>query len=108
MEDPTVNQTEAPATPAAVVDEYLRLLMIPEPVSASRFVAPGLRIRFTPAVARWVASRGFRPECGARELRRVIQREIEPRLSDVLLSGEGSGDEVVVRARGGELRFDAA
>ena len=75
---------------------------------AQRGAERGLRIRFTPAVARWVASRGFRPECGARELRRVIQREIEPRLSDVLLSGEGSGDEVVVRARGGELRFDAA
>ena len=65
-----------------------------------------MRVRFTRAVASWVAGRGFRPECGARELRRVIQREIEPRLSDVLLSG--SGDEVVVRARGGELRFDAA
>lgn len=38
-----------PATlsPAAVVDEFLRLLMIPDPASARRFVAPGLRIRFT-------------------------------------------------------------
>ena len=34
-------------TPAAVVDEYLRLLMIPDPDSARRFVAPDLRIRFT-------------------------------------------------------------
>jgi hypothetical protein len=33
--------------PAAVVDEFLRLLMIPDPASARRFVAPGLRIRFT-------------------------------------------------------------
>lgn len=37
----------APATPAAVVDEFLRLLMIPDPAAARRFVAPGLRIRFT-------------------------------------------------------------
>ena len=35
------------ATPAAVVDEYLRLLMIPDPQAARRFVAPDLRIRFT-------------------------------------------------------------
>jgi len=34
-------------TPAAVVDEYLRLLMIPDPASARRFVAPDLCIRFT-------------------------------------------------------------
>jgi hypothetical protein len=34
-------------SPAAVVDEFLRLLMIPDPASARRFVAPGLRIRFT-------------------------------------------------------------
>lgn len=35
------------ATPAAIVDEYLRLLMIPDPDAARRFVAPDLRIRFT-------------------------------------------------------------
>ena len=37
----------AAADPAAVVDEYLRLVMLPDPVSARRFVAPELRIRFT-------------------------------------------------------------
>ena len=37
----------APLNPAAVVDEYLRLLMSPDPVSARRFVGPSLRIRFT-------------------------------------------------------------
>ena len=35
------------ATPAAIVDEYLRLLMIPDPDAARRFVAPDLHIRFT-------------------------------------------------------------
>lgn len=38
--------TEA-AGPAAVVDEFLRLLMLPDPAAARRFVAPDLRIRFT-------------------------------------------------------------
>ena len=37
----------AEMTPAAVVDEYLRRLMIPDPVAASRLVASDLRIRFT-------------------------------------------------------------
>ena len=36
-----------PTTPAAIVDEYLRLLMIPDPAAARRFVAPTLQIRFT-------------------------------------------------------------
>jgi hypothetical protein len=40
--------TTLPArTPAALVDEYLRLLMLPDPVAASAFIAPDLRIRFT-------------------------------------------------------------
>lgn len=34
-------------TPAQIVDEYLRLLMIPEPTAAQRFTAADLRIRFT-------------------------------------------------------------
>lgn len=39
--------SNAPMTPGAVVDEYLRLLMIPDPAAASRYAAPDLRIRFT-------------------------------------------------------------
>lgn len=35
------------AAPATIVDEYLRLLMIPDPDAARRFVAPELVIRFT-------------------------------------------------------------
>lgn len=43
------NQTTnaLPSDPAALVDEYLRLLMIPDPEAARRFVAPDLLIRFT-------------------------------------------------------------
>lgn len=37
----------APSTPAAVVDEFLRLIMLPDPVAARRYTAPGLAIRFT-------------------------------------------------------------
>ncbi len=37
----------APATPGEIVDEFLRLVMIPDPDSARRYTAPGLSIRFT-------------------------------------------------------------
>ena len=36
-----------PHTAAEVVDEFLRLIMIPDPAAASRYTAPGMRIRFT-------------------------------------------------------------
>ncbi|WP_017756825.1 hypothetical protein [Pseudacidovorax intermedius] len=36
-----------PTTPAEIVDEFLRLVMIPDPASASRYIAPDIRIRFT-------------------------------------------------------------
>ena len=32
---------------AALVDEYLRILMIPDPAGVQRFISPQLRIRFT-------------------------------------------------------------
>ncbi len=43
----TAAATAHPASAAAVVDEFLRLIMIPDPVAARRYTAPGLRIRFT-------------------------------------------------------------
>lgn len=39
--------TMNPKTPAGVVDEFLRLVMIPDPASARRFVGLDLQIRFT-------------------------------------------------------------
>jgi len=35
------------ATSAALVDEFLRIIMIPDPLAARRFTAPDMRIRFT-------------------------------------------------------------
>ena len=36
-----------PQTAGDIVDEFLRLVMIPDPDAARRYTAPGLRIRFT-------------------------------------------------------------
>jgi hypothetical protein len=47
---PQVNTTsaaDAQHDAAALVDEYLRLLMIPDPDAARRLTSPGLQIRFT-------------------------------------------------------------
>ena len=39
--------TAHPTTAAEVVDEFLRLIMLPDPVAARRYTAADLKIRFT-------------------------------------------------------------
>ncbi len=65
------------------------------------------KVAFAPAVAAWVAERGFRPESGARELRRVIQREIEAPLADALLDERRRRGLVRVSIRDGRPTFRA-
>jgi hypothetical protein len=43
----TPDSTEHARDAAGVVNEFLRLVMIPEPEAAARFTAPDMRIRFT-------------------------------------------------------------
>lgn len=47
MSIPPTTDATRPTDPAAVVDEFLRLVMIPDPEAASRYTAPDIRIRFT-------------------------------------------------------------
>lgn len=44
---PQIQASGHPRSPAELVDEYLRVLMIPDPAGVQSFIAPGLRIRFT-------------------------------------------------------------
>jgi ATP-dependent Clp protease ATP-binding subunit ClpA len=54
-----------------------------------------------------VTERGFHPENGAREIRNVIQREVEPRLAALLLTEKPGIERMVrVRVQAGDLRFD--
>ncbi|POM25593.1 Negative regulator of genetic competence ClpC/MecB [Actinomadura rubteroloni] len=66
-----------------------------------------LTIEFTSEAVDWLAERGYQPDFGARPLRRTIQREVDDRLSDLLLSGElEPGQHVTVAAsdRGLEVK----
>jgi ATP-dependent Clp protease ATP-binding subunit ClpC len=74
---------------------------------ARRAVTRGLEVRFTPAVAKWLGVRGYAPESGARELRRILAREVEPRLSELLLTvSAGARRRALVRVRNGALQFE--
>ena len=49
-----------------------------------------LTLGVTPKARLWLAEHGYDPAYGARPVRRLIQREIEDRLANLLLSGEAT------------------
>lgn len=62
-----------------------------------RLIDYAFSIEATDEAKKWLAKTGYDKEFGARPLRRVIQAEIEDRLSDAMLSGEFEiGDTVIV------------
>jgi ATP-dependent Clp protease ATP-binding subunit ClpC len=72
-----------------------------------RLRAQGVEVEFSREAVRWLAERGFEPQFGARPLRRAIQREVDNRLSRLLLDGRlRSGQRVVVGVRDGALEMD--
>lgn len=65
-----------------------------------------LTIDFAPQVPRFIAERGYKPEFGARELKRTVEREVESPLSDLLLEERiHRGDRVFVEIRRDGLIF---
>ncbi|MDG4823963.1 ATP-dependent Clp protease ATP-binding subunit [Asanoa sp. WMMD1127] len=74
-----------------------------------RLHAQDIATAFTPAAIRWLVDRGYEPAYGARPMRRTIQREVDNRLSEMLLDGRVSkGQKVTVDERDGELTFDVS
>jgi ATP-dependent Clp protease ATP-binding subunit ClpC len=56
-----------------------------------------IRLRATTEALDYFAEEGYNPEMGARPLRRVIQRQVEDRLSDALLAKEfNNGDNILI------------
>ncbi|MFI9645191.1 ATP-dependent Clp protease ATP-binding subunit [Streptomyces sp. NPDC052040] len=71
-----------------------------------RLQAQDIGVDFTERAVDWLAQHGFQPEYGARPLRRTIQREVDNRLSRLLLDGRiGRGGRVLVDAEDGQLDF---
>jgi len=79
-------------------------------VQFNRIRATAMRQRIsmeiTPEALDWLANAGFDPAFGARPLKRVMQRKITNRLSEMILSGTvQEGDSVLVRMTEGELQI---
>ncbi|MBL7259082.1 ATP-dependent Clp protease ATP-binding subunit [Paractinoplanes lichenicola] len=65
-------------------------------------------LEITTAAVDWLAEKGFQPEFGARPLRRVIQRELDNRLSTMLLAADlAPGQTVKVDVADGVLTLTA-
>ncbi|WP_072314624.1 ATP-dependent Clp protease ATP-binding subunit [Agrococcus sp. Marseille-P2731] len=67
-----------------------------------RLRAQGIELEVTDAALAWLAEHGYEPEFGARPLRRLIQREVEDRVADLVIGGLASGT-VRLDAPGGQL-----
>ncbi|MFF5288205.1 ATP-dependent Clp protease ATP-binding subunit [Paractinoplanes globisporus] len=71
-----------------------------------RLTNQGISLEISPEAVDWLADKGFQPEFGARPLRRTIQRELDNRLSKLLLSSDlKPGQTVKVDVADGKLTF---
>jgi ATP-dependent Clp protease ATP-binding subunit ClpB len=59
------------------------------------------------AACDWLAAKGWDPAYGARPLKRVIQRNLQDPLAEMILAGEvADGDRVVISSEGNVLTFN--
>jgi ATP-dependent Clp protease ATP-binding subunit ClpC len=72
---------------------------------SKNLLVKGISMEVTDAARDWLGEKGYDPVFGARPLRRVIQNELEDRLSEALLDGRfGPADTVLVDVtEGGEI-----
>ncbi|WP_210506068.1 ATP-dependent Clp protease ATP-binding subunit [Naasia sp. SYSU D00057] len=85
----------------AQLRQIVRLLL---GATAARLEAQDIRLDIEEAAVDWLAEHGYEPEYGARPLRRLIQREVEDRVADLLVgSGLSAGDTVRLSVSDGRL-----
>jgi len=71
-----------------------------------QLLAKGVMLEVTEAAKDWLGNKGYDPVFGARPLRRVIQNEIEDKLSEALLQERfATGDKIGIDAEDDKLVF---
>ena len=71
---------------------------------ASNLIEKGVDMEVTQEAKDWLSEKGFDPKFGARPLRRVIQDNVEDKLSDAVLGGVlGPGDTAVIDVADGDI-----
>ena len=64
-----------------------------------------ISLKFTESALRYIVEKGTSAEYGARPLKRLIQQEIEDKLTDKILAGEIMGKNVIVNVVDNALNF---
>jgi ATP-dependent Clp protease ATP-binding subunit ClpC len=76
---------------------------------ASRLTDHHISLQASAEAKVYLADQGYNPEMGARPLRRVIQTEVEDRLSEALLAGQiRDGDTVTIQLREDSIVLETA
>ena len=72
----------------------------------SRLKEKRLSLTFTKAAKNYIAENGYNPSMGARPMRRIIQKEIEDPLANMILDGKiGAGSAVTVDHKNGAIKI---
>lgn len=84
--------------------EIHQIVKIMSKAIIKRLAEQDICLKITPAAIDVIGKAGFDPEYGARPIRRALQKEVEDRLSEALLSGQiHLGDQVTIGAKKGKI-----
>jgi len=100
-----LNRIDAIVVFHALSKEHIRKVVDLELKQVERqLAARDLKLEVTAAARDWLADKGYDPVFGARPLRRLIQNEVEDRLSEAVLEGRfRPGDTIVLDCEEGQI-----
>ena len=88
-------------------DEIHEIVKIMSKAIIKRLSDQDIQLKITSAAIDVIGKAGFDPENGARPIRRALQKEVEDRLSEALLSGQiHLGDRVTIGASKGSITLN--
>ena len=100
-----INRLDATVVFHALTKEHIRMIVENEMKHVhSQLDAKGVKLEMTTGALDWIGEKGYDPVFGARPLRRVIQNEIEDRLSEALLEERFTeGDQIKIDVQNDEI-----
>jgi ATP-dependent Clp protease ATP-binding subunit ClpC len=100
-----INRLDATVVFHALTREHIRLIVENEMKNIEKQLqAKGVKLEMTIEALDWIGEKGYDPVFGARPLRRVIQNELEDRLSEALLEERfAAGDTVKIDVQNDEV-----
>jgi len=100
-----INRLDATVVFHSLTREHIRQIVENEMKGIeTQLGAKGVKLEMTVPALDWIGEKGWDPVFGARPLRRVIQNEIEDRLSEALLEERfTTGDTVRIDVENGEI-----